>query len=116
MDAVVCWHVDRLTRTPRELEDVIDLADKRGLELATISGEIDIATPTGRLIARILSWPSIRLTMIRAGGAHNGAARWSRHRTRRASLGQEFAHQSGNYQPLQAISFGESADFVNFLT
>ncbi|MEU1783244.1 recombinase family protein [Streptomyces abikoensis] len=54
VDAVVCWHVDRLTSTPRELEDVIDLADKRGLELATVSGEIDLATPTGRLIARML--------------------------------------------------------------
>ncbi len=54
VNAVVCWHVDRLTRSPRELEDVIDLADRRGLELATVSGEIDLATPTGRLIARML--------------------------------------------------------------
>ncbi|MFF2374177.1 recombinase family protein [Streptomyces xiamenensis] len=54
VDAVVCWHVDRLTRSPRELEDVIDLADRYGLELATVSGEIDLATPTGRMIARML--------------------------------------------------------------
>nr|WP_062340590.1 recombinase family protein [Herbidospora sakaeratensis] len=54
VDAIVCWHVDRLTRSPRELEDVIDLADKRGIELATVTGEIDLGTPTGRLIARML--------------------------------------------------------------
>ncbi|WHM36946.1 recombinase family protein [Streptomyces sp. BPTC-684] len=54
VDAVVCWHVDRLTRSPRELEDVIDLADRCGLELATVTGEIDLATPTGRMIARML--------------------------------------------------------------
>ncbi|MEU8250870.1 recombinase family protein [Nonomuraea sp. NPDC048916] len=54
VDAIVCWHVDRLTRSPRELEDVIDLADRRGVELATVTGEIDLATPTGRLIARML--------------------------------------------------------------
>ena len=54
VDAVVCWHVDRLTRSPRELEDVIDLADRHGLELATVTGEIDLATPTGRMIARML--------------------------------------------------------------
>ncbi|AEM80992.1 recombinase family protein [Streptomyces violaceusniger] len=54
INAVVCWHVDRLTRSPRELEDVIDLADRHGLELATVSGEIDLATPTGRMIARML--------------------------------------------------------------
>ena len=35
IDAVVGWHVDRLTRSPRELEDVIDLAERHGLELAT---------------------------------------------------------------------------------
>ncbi|MFB7618739.1 recombinase family protein [Kitasatospora sp. NPDC056181] len=54
VDAVVCWHVDRLTRSPRELEDVIDLADKHGVELGTVTGEIDLGTPTGRLIARML--------------------------------------------------------------
>jgi site-specific DNA recombinase len=54
IDAIVCWHVDRLTRTPRELEDVIDLHDKSGIQLATATGEIDLATPTGRLVARTL--------------------------------------------------------------
>jgi len=54
VDAVVGWHVDRLTRSPRELEDIIDLADKHGLALATVTGEVDISTPTGRLVARML--------------------------------------------------------------
>ncbi|WP_406442730.1 recombinase family protein [Streptomyces sp. NBC_01613] len=54
VDAIAVWHVDRLTRSPRELEDVIDLADRRGVELATVSGEIDLATPTGRMVARML--------------------------------------------------------------
>jgi site-specific DNA recombinase len=54
VDAIVCWHVDRLTRSPRELEDVIDLADRNGIELATVTGEIDLGSPTGRLIARML--------------------------------------------------------------
>lgn len=54
VDAVICWHVDRLTRSPRELEDVIDLADRHGLALATVTGDIDLATPTGRMVARML--------------------------------------------------------------
>ena len=54
VDAIVCWHVDRLTRSPRELEDVIDLHDQHGIQLATVTGEIDLATPTGRMIARTL--------------------------------------------------------------
>ena len=52
-DALVCWDVDRLTRTPRELEDVVDLAERRGVALASVGGEIDLATPQGRLTARI---------------------------------------------------------------
>lgn len=54
VDALVSWHVDRLTRSPRELEDVIDLADKHGIDLATVTGEVDLSNPTGRLVARML--------------------------------------------------------------
>ncbi len=50
---LIVWDVDRLTRTPRELEDVIDLADKAGLALASVGGEIDLSTPQGRLTARL---------------------------------------------------------------
>ncbi len=38
--AIACWHVDRLTRSPRELEDVIDLHDTRGIALATATGRL----------------------------------------------------------------------------
>lgn len=54
VDAIACWHVDRLTRSPRELEDVIDLHDQQGIQLATCTGDIDLSTPTGRFIARAL--------------------------------------------------------------
>lgn len=50
---VVVWDVDRLTRTPRELEDVIDWADEHDLALANVGGEIDLSTPQGRLTARM---------------------------------------------------------------
>jgi DNA invertase Pin-like site-specific DNA recombinase len=52
IQAVVVWAVDRLTRTPRELEDIIDLADKRGLLFANVGGTIDLGTPEGRAMAR----------------------------------------------------------------
>lgn len=52
-DALVVWDVDRLTRTPRELEDIIDLADRRNLAMASVGGEIDLSSPQGRLTARI---------------------------------------------------------------
>lgn len=51
--AILVLDTDRLTRHPRELEDVIDLADRAGIALANVSGEIDLSTSQGRLIARI---------------------------------------------------------------
>ncbi|USQ75325.1 recombinase family protein [Ornithinimicrobium cryptoxanthini] len=51
--AVAVWDVDRLTRTPRELEDVIDHADRLGLKLASVGGDIDLATEQGRMMARM---------------------------------------------------------------
>lgn len=53
VQAVVVWDVDRLTRKPRELEDWIDHADALGLRLASVGGEIDLATEQGRAMARM---------------------------------------------------------------
>jgi site-specific DNA recombinase len=54
IDAVATWHLDRLTRQVRELEDVVDLAAEHGLELASVTGELDLRTSTGRLQARMM--------------------------------------------------------------
>lgn len=55
VDAVVAWHPDRLHRSPRELEDFIDLIEATGVQLATCtSGDYDLANPDGRLMARIV--------------------------------------------------------------
>lgn len=53
LDAIAVWDADRLVRHPRELEDIIDLADLHGLALATCSGDFDLSTPTGRGNARM---------------------------------------------------------------
>lgn len=53
VDAVVTWDLDRLYRQPTDLERLIDLAEDRGLLLATITGDADLATDNGRLYARI---------------------------------------------------------------
>lgn len=53
IQAFIVWDIDRLTRTPRELEDIIDLAEKYGIQLANVGGEIDLSTPQGRMTARI---------------------------------------------------------------
>lgn len=53
IDAITVWDVDRLTRTPRELEDIITFADDHNLKLASVGGEVDLATEQGRLTARL---------------------------------------------------------------
>lgn len=51
--AVVCWDLDRLHRRPIELEGFMALADERHLALATASGDVDLSTAQGRLVARL---------------------------------------------------------------
>lgn len=52
-DAIVCWDLDRLTRVPRELEDMIDACEHGKLALVTASGEADLTTDNGRMFARV---------------------------------------------------------------
>ena len=52
-NALIAWSLDRLTRRPREIEDVLDLSQERGVALSTCSGEIDLGTAQGRTMARI---------------------------------------------------------------
>ena len=55
MDAIVVWHLDRLHRQPRELEEFFDACDRAGgIALATVSGDVDLATHDGRFHARIM--------------------------------------------------------------
>ena len=52
---VVCWHMDRLYRRPRELEDIIDLAEAGQLEVACVNGSrYDLSDSDGQLNARML--------------------------------------------------------------
>jgi site-specific DNA recombinase len=53
-DAVLVVDTDRLTRQPRELEDFIVLADRHGIALANVSGDMDLSSSDGRFRARIL--------------------------------------------------------------
>ncbi|TFC12573.1 recombinase family protein [Cryobacterium sp. MDB2-A-2] len=54
IDAIIVYSMDRLTRRPSELESVIALADIYGLELATVAGNVHIATHEDRVLARTM--------------------------------------------------------------
>lgn len=52
---VLVWHLDRLTRHPRELEAFLDLCDELDVEmLGCVTGDVDLADHGGRLLARML--------------------------------------------------------------
>lgn len=87
--AVVCWHVDRLTRSPRELEDVIAHAERHGLDLATVSGDVDLATPTGRMVARMLG----------AAARHEGEHKAERQRRERRHSAERGRVSGGGTRP-----------------
>lgn len=53
-DVVIAYSNSRLTRRPRELEDLIDLHTKTGVRIKTVvSGDDDLSTADGRMVARI---------------------------------------------------------------
>lgn len=80
-DALVCYDLDRLTRQPRQLEDWIEAAERRGLALVTANGEADLTKDDGRLFARV------KLAVARAEVERKSARQKSAAR-QRAALGR----------------------------
>lgn len=79
---VVAWHTDRLHRSPTELEEYIDLSERRGVNTHTCqAGPIDLSTPSGRMTARILG------AVARHESEHKGA-RVARARQQKAMAGE----------------------------
>jgi DNA invertase Pin-like site-specific DNA recombinase len=55
IQGVIAWHTDRLHRSPRELEEYIDVSETQGITTQTVkAGKIDLSTPSGRAVARTL--------------------------------------------------------------
>jgi site-specific DNA recombinase len=55
IDAVVVWHLDRLHRQPKELEEFFEVCDSAGVRnLASVTGDVDLGNDDGRFMARIL--------------------------------------------------------------
>jgi len=55
VDVVLAWHTDRLHRSVTELEEYASLSDAHGVATHTVkAGHLDLATSSGRLVARLL--------------------------------------------------------------
>lgn len=55
VDIILAWHLDRITRSMIELEALINLAQETGVAIVTVSGDIDLTSDVGRMVARILA-------------------------------------------------------------
>src|SRR5271156_1510716 len=54
VDAVLCWDTTRLYRSMKDLERFIEIADAARVSIKTVqSGELDLSTSAGRMVARI---------------------------------------------------------------
>lgn len=55
VDVILCWHNDRLTRRMNELERFIEALEVNSVTVHSVtSGQFDLATPSGRMVARIM--------------------------------------------------------------
>lgn len=55
IDVLLCWHVDRLYRSMKDLERLIDIAEKHRVHIKAVQGgELDLSSSAGRMVARIL--------------------------------------------------------------
>jgi hypothetical protein len=54
VQAITCWDADRLSRDPdTDNVQIIELAERYGVQLATVTGEFDLGTSSGRMTFRI---------------------------------------------------------------
>jgi DNA invertase Pin-like site-specific DNA recombinase len=55
VEAVICWHTDRLYRRLGDLERLIEVAEAARVDIRTVQGgDLDLSTSAGRMVARIL--------------------------------------------------------------
>lgn len=82
---MIAWHLDRVLRRVVDLERVLDAIEFNRTAISVVflqAGEIDLTTPSGRLLARILAAVAVnegdvksaRLSAQRAQSAHAGRA------------------------------------------
>lgn len=89
---VVVWHTDRLYRRTRDLERIIEAAEK-GLQVVTVqAGDFDLNTPSGRLFARNLA------NVATFEGEHRTARQKASYRQRAESGEWHFSHRPFGYR------------------
>ena len=101
VDVIVAWHVDRLTRKLPELEHLITLSERTGVRVATVSGDLDLTTDSGRLVGRILA--SVARGEVERKGARQKAANAQRAGQGRPPMARAYGYDTdGTVRPAEA--------------
>jgi DNA invertase Pin-like site-specific DNA recombinase len=86
-DVLICWHTDRLYRRLRDLVELVEIAEKRSLRIASVkAADIDLSTPAGRMLAGMLGHAAryeieqkgARQVAANVAAAKRGVVRWTR--------------------------------------
>ena len=54
IDIVISYKIDRLTRSPKDFYQLIEIIDKNGASFLSITERFDTSTPSGRLLRNIM--------------------------------------------------------------
>ncbi|KXP11649.1 hypothetical protein AXK57_21700 [Tsukamurella pulmonis] len=103
---IIAYSNSRLTRRPRELEGLVELHNRTGIEIRTVvSGEYDLSTADGRLHARLLG-------SIDAAESERTAERLIAAKAQQAAQGRYRggARQFGRIVPGMGIHDAEAAE------
>lgn len=107
---LVVWHVDRLYRRPRELEDLIELVESHPIRIeAVMGGAFDLNTHEGRLMARQL----VAIASYESGHKADRIRRANRQKAERGDWhgAARFGYgQGGVLIPAEAAIIREMAD------
>lgn len=96
--AVIAWHPDRIYRHPRDLEAFVETVEAAGAAVLTVqAGELDLSTPSGRMVARMLG----------AAARYEGEHKSERQRRKHLELAEAGKPTGGGDRP-----FGFESDRV----
>ena len=54
IDTVIAYKIDRLTRSPRDFYQLIEIFEKKGVSFVSVTERFDTSTPSGRLLRNIM--------------------------------------------------------------
>jgi site-specific DNA recombinase len=109
VDAIICWHPDRLYRRVADLQRLVEITD-RGVEIRTVNGgDLDLSNATGKMLARIVG-------SVSEMESEHKAERQRRANIQRAEAGNWWSSQrcfgytgDGELQPREAAMIRRAA-------